>query len=160
MVKIEGGFNADVIEPIGSFKPIPVGDYLAMITKIELKDSKAREDKPSSKYQQLEFKLIGDGPYKNRIVWDILSHSEKAQEFTQRKISGMCRAVGLHHISDTDELKNKPMIISLGIQKGEGGYDDKNNIKEYKTADGKSVSGSAKPGTEPSTATQKMPWEA
>jgi hypothetical protein len=159
MVKLgDGGFDADKVEPIGSFKPIPVGEYLAMITKIELKDSKAREDKPSSKYQQLEFKLISEGPYKNRLVWDILSHSEKAQEFTQRKISGMCRAVGLHHINDTDELKNKPMIISLGIQKGEGGYDDKNTIREYKTADGKSVSSvtTSTPGSAP----QKMPWEA
>lgn len=159
MVKITE-FDADKVEPIGKFEPIPIGEYVAIITKTEQRPSKKN---PANQYVQVDFKVI-DGPYKNRVIFDFLNlvnENEKAVEIAQRKLSGIIRAVGLHKIQDTDELVNRPLVLSLGIRKGTDGYDDQNDIKEYKTASGAPIpatnSTSQPSGT--STPTQKMPWE-
>ena len=58
------GFNANEVEPAGSFEPIPAGKYPAAITESEMKPTK----NGSGSYLQLTF-TVTDGPYKNRVLW-------------------------------------------------------------------------------------------
>lgn len=150
-------FDADKVEPIGTFEPLPIGDYLVTVTKTS--GPTPSKKNPDNKYIQIEFTVI-DGKYKNRVIFDFLNvvnSNEKAVEIAQRKLSAITRAVGMHQIKeDTDELKGKPLVLKLGIRKGSEGFDDQNDIKEYKSSTGKPLQ-----TTEASsdTGTAKMPWE-
>jgi len=157
MVKMH--FDADKVEPIGVFEPLPIGEYLVTMTKTS--GPSPSKKNPDNKYIQVEFTVI-DGKYKNRVIFDflnVINTNDKAVEIAQKKLSAITRSVGVHQIQeDMDELKGKPLVLKLGIRKGTDGFDDQNDIKEYKTATGKSLQTNA---IESSTSepTQKMPWE-
>ena len=58
------GFNADNVEPMSDFDPIPAGKYTAIITGSEMKDTKSG----NGSYLELTFQVI-EGEYKNRLLW-------------------------------------------------------------------------------------------
>ncbi len=79
------GFNANTVEPMDSFDPIPAGEYLCVITASEEKPTKAG----NGSYLQLEFEVI-EGPYKGRKLWERLNLNNPNE--TTVKIAGpLCR---------------------------------------------------------------------
>jgi hypothetical protein len=151
MTKID--FNADDHEPLGSFEPLPLGDYTVVISASEMKDTKKGE----GKYLQLVYDVV-DGEYKNRKIFDRLNLVNKnatAQEIAQRALSSICRAVGVMHPSDSEELHDKPFVVKVGIRPGNDEFQPTNTIKEYKTLDGGVVEA---PKTEEKKVSKK-PWE-
>jgi hypothetical protein len=161
MVKLgDSGFDADKVEPLGTFEPMPVGEYLFTVTETRIGPSKKD---PENQNLTIEFTVL-DGAMKGRKIFDnlcIVHKSEKAVEMAQRKLASITRAVGLHKIGDTDELKGKPLILRVGIRKGDPASqypDDQNDIKEYKSASGAPVCPPNSTSQAPAAA-QKMPWE-
>jgi hypothetical protein len=68
-------------------------------------------------------------------VFDLLNlwnPNPKAVTIARGTLSAICRAVNVLTPKDTSELHNKPLRITVGIQKGEGDYNDQNKIKSYK----------------------------
>jgi len=123
------GFNAADVEP-QSFDIIPKGDYPAVMVASEIKDTKAGD----SKYLNIEMVII-DGPYKGRKLWDILNlwnKNPEAVEIAKGTLSSICRAIDVLTPSDTSELHNKPLIVSVAIKPAADGYDEKNKISAYK----------------------------
>jgi len=174
-------FDANKVEPIGSFEPLPVGDYLVAISATDLKDAKPKPNKKPGKYLQVTMDVI-DGPSKGRKIFDFLNlvnDNKTTEEIAQKQLSAICRVTGVMQPKKSEELHNRPFMVRLKIQKGTDGYDDRNTIAEYKFANGMTIKEGASAGHKPSPATiatgapnaspspsqsaqsspQKMPWE-
>jgi hypothetical protein len=165
-------FDANKVEPVGSFEVMPVGDYLVAITASEMRDTKPKPNKIPGKYLHLTLDVL-DGPFKGRKVFDMLNlvnANKTTEEIAQKQLSSICRVTGVMQPKKSEELHGKPFMVKLKIQKGDGGYEDSNRVSEYKFANGKSikdagaagVSGAAvagSPATVTPSTTQKMPWE-
>ena len=109
---------------------LPIGDQLAQIFESELNDNKAG----TGKIAKFGWEIVS-GPLQGRKLWtqENVSHSNaQAQEIGQRNLKRICEAAGVGPIRNTEELHFKPMTITIGIEKGDGQYADKNNIKGYK----------------------------
>jgi hypothetical protein len=157
----ELNFDANTVDPMGKFTPIPMDDYLAIITDSEMKDTK----KGDGKYLLLTYE-IADGEFKGRKIFETLNlvnSNQTAVEIAQRALSAVCRATGVLHPKDSAELHGKPLVISVGIRAGSNGFDEKNIIKGYSRVDGKELKditdatpavASAAVGAKP-----KKPWQ-
>ena len=139
-------FNAEAIEPMNDFSPIPTGEYTAVITASDMKDTKSG----SGKYLQLTYQIV-DGEYKNRLIFEninLINRNEVAVQIAQKTLSSICHAVGVLHPKDSNELHDKPLMIKVGIRPASGEYGEQNIIK----ARGPLKSSSPSPG-------EKKPWE-
>jgi len=150
----ELNFDAESIEPLGNFEPIPLGEYMVVISASEIKETKEKK----GKYLQFTYDVI-EGDYKNRKLFDrlnIVNENETAQEIAQRSLSAICHAVGILHPKASEELHDKPLIVKVGIRPATGEYQASNVIKAYKKADGTPVS-EKKESEKPTKG--KRPWE-
>ena len=139
-------FNATKVEPMNDFSPIPTGEYTAVITASDMKDTKSG----SGKYLQLTYQIV-DGEYKNRLIFEninLINSNEVAVQIAQKTLSSICHAVGVLHPKDSNELHDKPLMIKVGIRPASGEYGEQNIIK----ARGPLKSSSSSPGG-------KKPWE-
>ncbi len=123
------GFNANQVEPSSEFDPIPAGKYLAMITESEMKPTKSG----SGSYLQLTFQIL-DGEYKGRFLWSRLNlenANSTAVQIARAELSAICRALGVMTPSDSIELHNLPLVITVKCKKREDTGDVSNEIKGY-----------------------------
>lgn len=151
----ELNFDASSVEPLGNFEPIPLGEYMVVISASEIKETKEKK----GKYLQFTYDII-EGEYKNRKVFDrlnIVNESETAQEIAQRALSAICRAVGILHPKNSEELHDKPFVVKVGIRPAKGEYQASNVVKGYKKADGSPVSETTE--EKPKDKKSKRPWE-
>lgn len=133
----ELNFDANTVEPTGKFTPIPVNDYLAVITDSEMKDTK----KGDGKYLLLTYEVV-EGEFAGRKIFEtlnLINSNQTAVEIAQRALSAVCRATGVLHPKDSSELHGKPLVISVGIRAGSNGFEDKNVIRGYSRVDGKEL---------------------
>jgi hypothetical protein len=145
------GFDAGNVEPVPSFEPIPAGQYVAMIA--------ASQEKISSKghsFLSLEFEVL-EGPYKGRKLWTNLNLSHPNPEtvkFARAELAAICKAVGVMKPTDSVQLHNLPMLISVKCvnRKDTGGL--QNRIKGYAL---KAAAGS-QPQQPPPAAGGTPPW--
>jgi hypothetical protein len=127
----EISFNASEYTPVTDYELIPPGEYEAIINSAEWKDTKAG----TGRYLKLEFEFTRE--YEGRKIWENLNlenPNEKAVQIANAALSGICGAIGVDQLTDTDQLLDKPMIIKVKIQKGKDGYDDQNRISKYSVA--------------------------
>ena len=122
------GFDANNVEPVPSFDPIPAGQYLAMIV--------ASEEKTSSKGNQflsLELEVL-DGQYKGRKLWVNLNLSHPNPEtvkFARTELASICRAIGVLKPTDSVQLHNLPMLITVKCVNRKDTGELQNRIKSY-----------------------------
>lgn len=126
------GFNASEVAPSTGFEPLPAGDYLAII--------EGSEEKPTSKgtgsYLQFTFQVL-EGEYKNRKLWARINHknpSAEAVKIGMAELSSICRAVGVMTPGGTEELHNRPLLITVGFEKRSDTGEMQNKIKKYAPA--------------------------
>jgi hypothetical protein len=134
MANLGQTFNADQFEPLGSFEPIPAGDYVASIVSSEFKLTKDG----TGRYHELKFEVL-HGQHKGRNLWarlNLENKSPKAVEIAQRELGTICRAASRMHISDSTELHGVPMTIKVAISPGTDGYGPSNDIKGYEATGG------------------------
>lgn len=125
-------FNATNISPSQVFTPLPAGDYPAIITESEVKPTKDGQ----GQYLQLKLQIQG-GEFSGRTLFDRLNlwnNNQQAQEIAQRTLSAICHAVGILQIGDSQELHNRPLIVTVKVKPAQGNYDASNEIKGYKAA--------------------------
>lgn len=109
---------------------LPTGDYLAQVFESDLKDTK----NGTGKYLVLGWEIVS-GALSGRKLWvnvNVQNANAQAQDIGQRELKRICEAVGVGPIRNSEDLHFKPCMITVGIEKGEGQYADKNNIKGYK----------------------------
>jgi len=123
------GFDANEVEPAGSFEPIPAGKYQAVITESEMVETKAG----TGQFLKLTFQVI-EGEYENRLVWarlNIENANEQARDIARGQLSAICRAVGVMKPRSSDELHDIPLVIDVKCSKRKDTGDLTNEIKGF-----------------------------
>ena len=150
------GFDPTQHEEVSKFSPIPEGQYIAMITDSEMRETIAGD----GEYLKLTFEII-DGAHSGRMVWtnlNLRNKNPKAVEIAKRNLASICRAIHrTEPLDDSDDLHNKAMKIKVTIREAQNGYEASNEIKGYATSnDGppQVASASASGGVTPPWANQ------
>ncbi len=154
---VELNYNAEEYEPLGSFEPLPVGEYTVVIESSEKKSASTGK----GEYLQFVYNVV-DGEFKGRKLFDRLNienESEQAQTIARRALSSVCRAVGVMHPKSTEELHDKPFVVKVRIQPAKGEYGPTNRISEYKAVGGEPLAAppTAAPAASPA-GKKPMPW--
>lgn len=159
MVSLDG-FDADKVTPNAPREVIPAGDYLAIISDSEKKETKNKD----GAMIKLTLQVIEDGPYKNRKVFDNLNlwnKSEQAKQIAQSTLSAICHAVNVKQPKDTSQLHNKPLCVVVKTRMYNG--EPQNEIAGYKAAGEKGkkpVAVAAATGKDAmQEAKDKAPWD-
>ena len=124
-------FNAAEVEPQQSFAPLPAGIYVAQITDVEIKDTKAG----TGQYLQITWE-IADGECRGRKVWDRLNVSNanaEAERIGRQQLSALCHAIGVLQVQDTNQFHGKAARIRVTVRK-DATYGDGNDVKGYEAA--------------------------
>ncbi len=158
----ELNFDSNTVEPAtGRFELLPIDDYLAVITASAMVGNKNNK----GKHLSLTW-TICEGDYKDRKVFtnlNLVNDNPDTVEIAQRDLSAICRATGVLHPKESEELHDKPVVISVGIRKGSNGYEDSNIIRKYSRTDGKELKDikDSDKTTTPTTssAKPKKPWQ-
>ncbi len=138
------GFNANEVDPSTDFEAIPAGKYLAVITESEVRPNKSG----TGSYLQFTFQII-EGEYKGRLLWARLNldnPNSTAVKIARAELSAICRAVGVMAPSDSVELHDLPLVISVKCKKRTDTEEIANEIKGYakkEAAAGKPVQATA-----------------
>ena len=126
------GFDASQVEPAVSFDPIPAGKYTAIITASEMKTT----SKGDGSFLKVEFTVQG-GEFNGRKIWDnlnIQNPSEQAQNIARGNLSAICRAVGVLQPTDSAQLHNIPLLISVKTAKRKDNGEMTNVVGGYAAA--------------------------
>lgn len=126
-------FNAEDYEPLGDFDLIEPGEYSAIITESEWRETRSGD----GRYLAFTFEIVDEegNKYNGRKVWENLNlenPNRDAVNIASRRLSAICRAVGVLTPRDTTELHNRLMVIKVGIKKSTDNYPDKNYIISFK----------------------------
>ena len=120
-------FNAAEVTPTPNFDAIPAGTYEAVITESESKPMKSGNGMGFN----LSFEIIS-GPCKGRKVWSWITFEHRtspdAQRIGREQLSAICRAVGIAQLSDTTQLHNLPLMITVALDRND---QTRNVIKKY-----------------------------
>lgn len=140
-------FNAQDVSPEPQFSPLPNGEYPVVIVESEMKPTKSGD----GEYLQLVLEVF-DGPYKGRRLWErlnLVNNNTTAVEIAQRALSQICHAVKHLNLQDTVELHNKPLVAKVVVRPASGGYDESNEVKEYKAYGGTESAPAPTPSQQP-----------
>lgn len=144
------GFDASQIEPAVGFEPVPRGQYAAIITESEMKQTKAG----NGEYLELCFQVI-EGEFKGRRLWARLNLDNPnavAVEIAKRELSAICRAVGVMEPKDSSELHDRPLLITVTCKPRKDNGEMANEIKGY------AASSSASAPAQSPSAKSPPPW--
>jgi len=130
MAVLDQPFDANDFEDMGSFDPIPKGDYLCKIVETEIKQTEAR----TGKYIKIKFEVI-QGDFSGRFIWtniNIINPNTITVEIAKKELATLCRVIGKPGtIKDTNELHGIPLIVKVKIKPASGGYDESNAVSGY-----------------------------
>lgn len=129
MAKLKKKFKDDG-ERMGSFSPVPRGNYAAKCVKTSLHDTKSKD----GKYLKCEWEIL-KGEYKGRKIFNninIENPNSQAEEIAEKEIASMCDAIGIRpsKFDNSEMIHGIPIEIEVGIQDSEN-YGPQNTIKGY-----------------------------
>lgn len=140
MANLRNAYDANA-EAQQDFGAIPTGEYVAVITESDMKQTKAG----NGEYLELTHEIT-EGQFKGRKVWarlNLRSANQQAQEIANRQFASIREATGVANPEDSQELHYKPMVIRVeftpsGTQQKNGYVTDRdsNDIKAWKKATG------------------------
>lgn len=155
-------FNAAEIDTT-SRDAIPAGVYEAVVTDSEMRATKSGTGIGIN----LAFEIISDGPAKGRKVFSWINYEHpkvEAQRIGREELASLCKAVGVTNLTDTVQLHNLPLMVTVGIDRNDP---TRNVIKKYASRTGmrdggRGMGGDAGNGGSavqvPKTATGAAPW--
>ena len=146
--------STDYDEPVtkSSFDPLPPGDYTAIVSESDMRDTKAG----TGKYIELCIHIV-EGQYEGRRLWErlnVYNPSERAENMARSQLKGLSIAVGKPGTKDREELHDIPFIISLDIDRRDP---TRNKVMGYSPA-GKARAAAPKAATVAVTSGKKA-WE-
>lgn len=113
----------------GSFEPVPAGDYLLEIEKVENKVSKAGND-----MLNITFNIV-EGEYEGRKIFDLYVLTEKALWKLKDLFAALEYDVDGTVEFDPQDLVGRIFTGAITVEESEG-YDPQNRIKTHKKVDG------------------------
>lgn len=154
-----GSFNAaDSEYDEKRFEPVPSGDYKAIINQIVLATTKNGQ----GQYFACTFEIV-DGDFAGRLIFtniNVTNQNSIAQDIGRRTFAQICRAVGVIKPESENDLCNKVMTITVGIEIDKNGqYEPKNNIKKFAESSAVAPAKSAAPAARYTPAESVPPWK-
>ena len=140
-------FNAAEVDTT-SRDAIPSGTYEAVVTESETRATKSGTGMGIN----LTFEILSEGPAKGRKVFAWINFENanvKAQQIGREELASLCKAVGVVNLTDTAQLHNLPLMITVGIDRNDP---TRNVVRAYKSK--------AAAGTTPSVQQQAKPTGA
>lgn len=128
MASLDGGFNAQEVEPSQGFDVLPAGEYRVCVVGSEMKPTK----KGDGQLLNLQLQVL-DGQYQNRRIFERINWinpNPTAQQIGRGTLSAICRAVGVLTPNDTSELHNKPLRAKVKV-KNDPQYGEQNEVVKY-----------------------------
>ena len=122
-------FDANQVEPASERGPLPAGKYTVAIVKSTMKPTKSG----TGQYLELEYVVIA-GPMEGRKLWsrhNLINPSQQAVEIARGELSSICRAAGVMVISDSAQLHDRPMVVTVKLQAAVGDGDPQNHITAW-----------------------------
>ena len=110
----------------GNFEALPEAEYQVVVTESELKKNKDNDGQHISVTMQ-----VIEGAFEGRVVWanfNVKNSNPTAEKIGRGELASLCKAIGLVNPKETEELKDKPLLVKLGIDKKDN---SKNRIKSY-----------------------------
>jgi len=120
----------------GEFVPFPPATYLALITKSEMKKTKAG----TGDIIALTFEVM-EGEHKGRLFFQNINFtnpSAQCQQIGRKELNTIMKACQLGELQDTSQLHGIAMMVDIVIEESVG-YAPKNVPKNYAPADGGEV---------------------
>ena len=166
MANLDTEFNANDVEPIGTYEPIPAGTYKMQVIHSDWTPTKDGR----SEYMMLEMEVM-DGVQAGRKYFERLNlrHPNiKTSEIAHRVLSAICHAAGVLHVRDTASLHFKPFMASISVQPRSDKPDQFENKIKYlppeKVAQASPGQAPVNSPTTPAAAAQqvqssKAPWQ-
>jgi hypothetical protein len=126
-------FNFDVENaPIDTYDVLPPNDYTAIITKVELKRTRAM----TGQYVSIAFQIIDEGDFAGRNVWDnlcIVHPKDSVMMIAKKRLGELCRACNITKVlNDLNDLQDKVIIIKTKLKKNENN-EDQVSIAQFKS---------------------------
>ena len=112
-----------------SFEPLPAGQYQAMITATEMRNTIAG----NGQYLLLTFDIIGP-THAGRKLWDrlnLVNPNPQAEQIAQRQLANLCAALGRDGVKESEELHNLPLVLEVGLHENKKMERMENVIKAY-----------------------------
>lgn len=125
------GFDASQVPEQMEFTALPDGQYVVIATASEMKPTKRGD----GQLLQFTFEVL-DGPCKGRKVWarlNLVNPNQTAVDIAQRELGAICRAVGVIKPADSAELHNRPLLITVAVERDDRNREN-NTIKKYEAA--------------------------
>lgn len=137
--------------------PLPAGDYEMIITRSDIKATKAG----TGEYIELEMQVL-EGAYSGRRHWErfnVSNPNKQAEDIAKAQLGALCAALGLAEIEDTEDMHDTPFVASLEIDRKDP---ERNRIIGYKPAGAAAPKAAAKPAAPsrpaPAVAAGARPW--
>lgn len=138
-------FDATQVEPAEEYKALPAGEYRAVVTKIDLRENKAK----TGKYLNIMLTVLGqetdqglDPRYARRIVFtklNVVNSNPQAQNIAQRQLSSLMHSIGEEKTklngNNFEVLYDRPLTIDVKFIGAHDGYPDQNDVKKFTAAD-------------------------
>jgi len=112
-----------------SFEAIPAGDYLAHITKSEMKANKAKTG-----HFLLLIHTILEGEHKGSSIFvrlNLDNPNPKAVEIANKELNSICQACDKEGVEDSEDLHLVPMCIRVAVEPASSQWPASNNIKKW-----------------------------
>jgi hypothetical protein len=114
MASLNGTFDATEVAPAVPLEVLPPGKYLAQLIESEVAPTKAGD----GQLLKLVFEIL-EGPFARRKIFDqlnLVNRNQQTVEIAQRTLSAICHAVGQVHVSDSEQLHFKPLLVTLKVE--------------------------------------------
>jgi hypothetical protein len=132
-----------------TFEPLAPGEYTAMVSASELKDTKAG----TGQYIELTIDII-EGPSAGRKIWErlnVVNPNKQAEDIARTALNRLLVACGKPTARDTESVHDIPFKLLLDIDRKDP---TRNKVITYKPA----ASSAPRPTAAAASATKK-PWE-
>jgi len=112
-----------------SFEAVPAGEYLAQITKSEMKANKAKTG-----HFLLLIHTIIEGKHKGSSIFvrlNLDNPNPKAVEIANKELNSICQACEQEGVEDSEDLHGIPMCIKVAVEEATAQWPASNNIKKW-----------------------------
>ncbi len=127
------GYHASQHKPRVGFETIQIGKYAAKIVESEMMPNSSN----TGKYLKLTFEIT-EGEFQGRKVWaqlNLIHPNAQTVDIAKSELSAICHAVGVMDPEDSRDLHDKPMLITVGMEKRSDTGELKNVIRGYTKLD-------------------------
>jgi len=152
----EISFDSSTVPAQQEFDLLPPGKYVAQVIDSDV----SRNSKDTGDVLKLTFEII-DGEYANRRLWarlNITHDNPDAERIGRSQLSALCQAVGLVKLSDSLELHDKPVLVTVKVRKDKSGqYPDQNDVSGFSSV-GSGAPTAKHPASPGKPAASAPPW--